>query len=104
MRILKFQVETQQINKAPGCDFTGIVSGTEGYLLAQFDFTSEWNGCKKAAAFYSLGKEYGAAIVNGVCEIPAEALLWTEFEVSVVGIKEGYRITTNKCKVTQERG
>ena len=104
MRILKFNVSAQRIQKDPTCDFSGIVAGTEGYLQAAFSFSAEWTGCKKVAAFYRLGKEYAVPIVGNVCMIPPEALTWTNFEVAVVGERDGYRITTNKIEITQEEG
>lgn len=104
MRILKFIINKQIIKKDKTCDFTNIVSGTKGYLKAHFSFSTEWNGCKKAAVFYCLGKEYAAAIIDGRCEIPYEALVCDKFFVSVVGEKNGYRITTNKIRVDQGVG
>lgn len=103
MRVLKFIINGQKIEKDPACDFDNIVAGTEGYLQAEFYFSGEWNGCKKAAVFYSLGKEHAQPVINGKCEIPAEALKWDKFGVRVVGQKENYRITTGEIKVNQER-
>ena len=103
MRTLKFIIAAQAIIKDPDCDFTGIVAGTKGYLYAQFSFSEEWEGCRMAAVFSSLGKEYPRPIKNGGCEIPAEALTWDYFGVRVVGQRENYRITTDEVKVKQER-
>lgn len=47
MRTLKFNTVGQTLRKNPDCDFSDLVSGTEGYLNAEFDFSSEWFGCKK---------------------------------------------------------
>ena len=104
MRTLKFNVTAQQIDKDPTCDFSGIVAGTEGYLQAAFSFSAEWTGCKKVAAFYRLGKEYAVPITDNTCMIPPEALTWSRFGVMVVGERDGYRITTNKIEIKQERG
>ena len=103
MRTLKFIIAAQAIIKDPDCDFTGIVAGTQGYLQAEFSFSEEWQGCRMAAVFSSMRKEYPQPIKNGRCVIPAEALEWDNFGVRVVGEKEGYRITTNEVKVKQER-
>lgn len=103
MRTLRFIVHGQQLKPAPGCDFTGLVPGTVGYLEAQFEFDSEWNGCAKAASFFRFGgKEFAAPIVNGRCEIPAEALEKEVFKVSVTGARKGFRITTNRIDVYQK--
>lgn len=101
MRILKFIVEGQKIIPDPSCNFSGIVKGTKGYLQAEFKFDNDWNGCRKAAVFNKLGKDYPVPIVGNKCEIPAEALTWRKFEVSVVGERDGYRITTDKAEVIQ---
>lgn len=103
MRILRFIVTAQSIQKAPDCDFSGIVAGTQGYLRAEFSFSAEWAGCRVAAVFSRLGKEYAEPVLSGGCKIPSEALTWDSFGVRVVGQRAGYRITTNEIKVRQER-
>lgn len=103
MRALRFDVNRQLVRAAPDCDFSGIVPGSMGYLVAQFSFDDEWSGCKKAASFYGVnGIEEARPIVNGVCEIPAQVLDGRFFEVCVTGIREGFRIRTNKMIVRQE--
>lgn len=102
MRLLRFMIQGQMLRCAPGCDFSGIFPGTEGYLKARFEFDSEWDGCKKAASFFrSGGAEFAAPIVNNECMIPAEALTREKFSVSVTGIRKGFKITTNKIDVLQ---
>lgn len=103
MRTLKFIITGQKITKDPDCDFSGIVAGTQGYLQAEFLFSEEWAGCRMAAVFSSLGKEYPRPVIEGKCEIPKEALTWDNFGVRVVGQRENYRITTNETKIKQER-
>lgn len=103
MRTLKFIVTGQRIEKDPTCDFSGLVAGTQGYLKARFDFDKDWDGCIKAASFWRIGKEYAAPVINNECVIPPEALTWNVFKVSVTGKKQGYKITTNKVDITQER-
>lgn len=103
MRVLKFIINGQKIEKDPACDFSGIIAGTEGYLWAEFSVSQEYAGCRMAAVFSCLGKEYPQPIMNGMCKIPEEALKWDKFCVRVVGQKENYRITTGEIKVNQER-
>lgn len=100
-RFLKFNVIGQKISKDKLCDFSKIVKGTSGYLYANFSFSKEWKGCKVAASFYCLNKEYAVPVINSQCEIPKEALIWNNFEVKLTGIKENFKITTNKEKVVQ---
>ena len=102
MRILKFIVDGQSIKKDPSCDFKGLVLGTKGYLEAHFRFSDEWKNCKKAAVFSSLGREQAVPLINGKCEIPEKVLKWRVFSVKVTGVRDGYRITTNKEEVLQD--
>lgn len=69
--------------------------------MAEFSFSMEWEGCRKAAIFTMLREEFPVPIINNMCKIPAEALIRNKFKVSVVGEKDGYRITTNKTEVEQ---
>ena len=70
MRILPFKVTGQNLSKDG--DFSGIVAGTKGYLHTEYNFDSEWDGCKKAAVFSRYDKEYPVPIVNGKCAVPDE--------------------------------
>lgn len=100
MRILDFKVSAQVLET--NGDFSNIVSGTSGYLVARFTFSEEWSQCKKIASFVNGGKEYAAKLVNGKCEIPAEALTGKYFYVQVIGVKKDYKIKTNKLIVYQK--
>lgn len=100
-RVLKFNIDGQTISKDPTCNFDGLHRGTVGYLYARFSFSEEWAGCKKAASFYSAGKEYAAPVINGQCMIPEEALRFQSWKVSVTGMKPGFKITTGKEEVVQ---
>lgn len=103
MRTLSFIVNEQQIKKDPRCDFSQISPNTIGYLKAKFILRKGWGGCRIAASFWCLGKEYAALVSqDGTCIIPDQALTWDNFKVSLTGVKEGYRITTNKITVEQE--
>ena len=108
MRTLKFIVDGQIIKQDPNCDFSDIVPGTDGYLQAEFSFSSDWKGCVVRVASFSsvLGVEYEPqALKNGkTCMIPKEALERKEFRVQVVGKRSGFTIRTNKVSVIQDGG
>ncbi len=107
MRTLKFIVDGQVIRQDPNCDFTGLVPGTEGYLQAEFTFSSEWNGYVKVAAFYSmLGKEYTPQVLKDgkTCIIPSEALERRAFKIRIIGKKDGSKFATSKITVFQKGG
>ena len=107
MPILHFIVNGQNVVLDPNCDTTGLVPGTEGYVMAEFTFSKEWDSCIKVAAFYSnLGREFEPQILKdgNVCIIPYQALQKSIFKVKVFGKKDGYTICTNKVTVHQKGG
>lgn len=108
MRSLKFIVNKQSITQDPQCDFGGLVPGTNGYLKAEFTFSSDWNGMSKVAAFYSpLGIEYPPQILEDgkTCDIPAEALAKSSFKIQVIGKgADNSKLVTNKLMVIQNGG
>ena len=103
MRTLRFIVDEQNLSKDSSCDFTNIISGTRGYLEAEFVFNESWNMFGKVAVFGALLQEYPVIIKNGKCEIPPEVLDGEKFSVYVVGSKKGKRITTNSVTIAQKR-
>ena len=107
MRTLKFIVDDQIIRPDPKCDFDNLVPGTDGYLQAEFSFSSEWNGYIKVAGFYSnMGREYEPQVlIDGKsCFIPTEALERRAFKIRILGKKKGKTLTTNKLLVEQNGG
>lgn len=105
-RILEFSVEKQLLQKVPGCDFSGIVAGSAGYLKAKFHFSEEWDDCVKVASFSSPDLEDEFSVIldkSDMCDIPAEVLRRQTFTIIVYGGKKPlYRINTNRIKVRQE--
>ena len=107
LRVLKFIVNGQILEKDPNCDFSGLVPGTFGYIQAEFSFSPEWNNVAKAAGFYSaMGKEYPAKVLEDgkTCMIPVEALAKKAFKIHIVGRTPNSYITTNKVEVLQDGG
>lgn len=105
MRVLEFQVDKQRLLKDKNCDFSRIVSGSVGYLKARFKFSSEWDGCKKAASFWVNNTEIDAALLdlNNECYIPASVTGEKKFKISITGTRpDGYSITASKFTITQE--
>jgi len=107
MRTLKFIVDDQIIKQDPNCDFENLVPGTEGYLQAEFSFSSEWNGFVKVAGFYSMmGREYEPQVLadGKTCLIPSEALERRVFKIRIIGKKGNKMLTTNKLSINQNGG
>ena len=99
-RILAFKINRQRIEK--NGDFSGLVKGTRGYLQASFSYTTEWNGCKKAAVFLVDEKEYPVPVIQDKCDVPDEVAEKTFWELKLVGEKDEFRITTNTVGVAQK--
>lgn len=103
MKVLEFSTAGQTLKRSPACDFSGIVAGSRGYLLAQFHFTADWANCKKVAVFTCKGKEYPVGLSNNRCEVPAGVLAGGPVQVYVVGQRGGLRITTNAVAFAVQR-
>ena len=106
-RKLKFIVDGQIVKPDPECDFENLVPGTESYLTAEFNFSDDWIGYKKAVAFFSImGKEYKPRLLeNGKsCDIPSEALMRRAFKIMVVGRKGASKKVTNRLEIKQNGG
>ena len=106
MRTLRFVVNGQKISKDNLCDFSELVAGTEGYLKAEFDFSNEWDGFTKVAAFWGMGKECEPQVLRDgkTCMIPSDALRCPIFEIGIIGKKNGCKIKTGRVQINQERG
>jgi hypothetical protein len=103
MRTLSFTVNGQVLKKNTDCDFSGLVAGSSGYLRAKFIFDSEWRDCNKAASFWVDGQEHAVLLDSlDACLVPDEALAGSQFEVSVTGVRDKFKIATTKTKVRQE--
>lgn len=101
MRVLKFLVNGQFLQKDPNCDFSGIIRESIGYLVAEFSFDSAWEGCTIAASFWHFGEEHAALVQNNRCMIPDEALRGFSVGVTLRGVKKGYSISTNRVMFEQ---
>lgn len=118
MRVLRFIVNDQIIERDPDCDFSGLVPGTSGYLMAEFSFSPAWKNCVKIVEFSS----WGANGTRGCppqflkdgksCYIPAAALEGERVRLRVVGRripqegsdKPDYRIITDSIEFSQSGG
>ena len=107
MRTLRFIVDGQIITQDPNCDFSNLVPGTEGYIQAEFRFSSEWMRCVKVAAFYSItGEELTPQPLSdrNICKIPSDALKRRNFKIRVLGKSPEFTLTTDKVLVQQTGG
>ena len=104
MRTLRFSVDSQKIRHDPNCDFSGLVSGTAGYLKASFKFSKEWSGMVKVAEFrkYTCDSPIPVPIIRGECMVPKEVTGGKVWHVKIVGKKGDMILATGNCKVDQE--
>lgn len=102
MRTLKFSVDKQKLTKQG--DFTGLVAGTSGYLQAQFGFSADWSGYRKAAVFTCRdGAEHPVLITGGTCMVPDEAAACDSFKVHVVGRRGDEELRSSRVTIIQRR-
>lgn len=104
MRTLSFIVDGQRLKCAPGCDFTGIVSNSRGYLRACFRFSADWKGCKKVAVFTGPNGEEPKPLAGDCCDIPDSVLTGSVVQIAVVGQRGAIRIPTNTVEFKQITG
>ena len=94
--MIEFNVRHQMISRVD--DFRPAEKSSK-YLIAKFNFnTSDWDNTVKTAIFKNKAqkKEYKVILIDGQCEVPWESISEEgKCEVSVYGVNEKYRITTN---------
>lgn len=104
MRTLKFLVEKQRLKKNPDCDFSMIVAGSVKYLKLKFQFSPEWNECKKAVSFWVGDVEHAVILdENDECYVHEVVTNESVYRISVTGVRpDGYTITSSKWTISQE--
>lgn len=106
MRILKFTVNGQKILHNPKSNFKDLVPDSGEELIADFNFSSEWDNTIKVAAFYNAdGECQPQELIDGMyCTVPEEAANAHWFRVRILGNKNGSLIMTNMIDVIQNGG
>lgn len=104
MRDLEFLVEQQRLRKKPGCNLSGIIAGSVGYLRLKFAFSKEWDGCQKVVSFWVGCEEFPVKLdADNSCVLPGEVSTCESFDISVTGARtKAYIIRTNKYTIKQE--
>lgn len=104
MRTLKFKIDGQRIKKDPECDFSGLITGSKGYLECEFEFTRDWAGLAKAAIFETGDYVKYQPLVNNRCNVPDEVTDSTKIHVHVFGKDNTMVLSTNTAVILQHRG
>lgn len=95
--MLTFIVDKQIITRT---DTNKPVSNSVDYLQATFSFSSDWDGTMKTAIFKrGLATIKAVVLENDSCLVPWEIIHENGFQVSVIGVGNGQRITTNPVYV-----
>ena len=90
---LHFQIEKQELKRI---DRDKPADFSSEYLQCHFDFLSDdWDDFGKFAIFRVKDKNYRVAIAEGLCTVPFDALKGNRFILTVYGVKDDVRITTN---------
>ena len=102
--ILQFTVSNQTLERQD--DFV-VVEGSENYLRARFDFTTEdWDGLIKTGVFIDEdGDIHPSLCADDICDVPKEWLIKQKGYVGVIGSDGSTKITTRAVKVNiKEKG
>lgn len=104
MRILKFIVNNMKITRDPNSNFDNLTPDEE--LIADFRFSSEWDGAIKVVAFFNADGECPPQqLTDGMyCKVPKEALNGYWFRVQIIGNKNGSPLVTNRLDILQNGG
>ena len=90
---LEFTINNQTLKRT---DTTHPVDLSNEYLKCQFDFLSDdWEDLGKFAIFRTGDKNYRVAISENECYVPYDVLKHSKFLLTVYGVHENIRITTN---------
>lgn len=91
MRTITFDVNQQRIKNTNS--ISHIYKGTDNYLQLKFNFSEDWDGCKKAISFGS--KDFAMLLDNDdSCMVPKEAFDEKKLSFYIIGGKNNYRIQT----------
>lgn len=103
MRILKYIVTGQKIERDLKCDFEDIKKGTNNYINLLFVFDSEWNNTVKVISMKnSDGIETNRVLENNQVSLPLQVTDGSLFYFELYGKKaDGTIIRTNTEYVWQ---
>ena len=77
-----------------------LATESKNYLECKFEFSEDWEGCIKTAIFRGVtGVPYCIEIEDDTCTVPYEVLTGNVFLISVFGILDDKRITTNTVDI-----
>ena len=87
---ITFDVENQILSRT---DTNRIVEKSKNYLVATFNFSSDWDDTQKAAIIENGGMRFKVYLENNECDIPNRAVSHDGFTITIVGEDEEKNIT-----------
>lgn len=87
---ITFDVENQILRRT---DSNRIVEKSKNYLVATFNFSSDWDDTQKAAIIENGGMRFKVYLENNECDIPNRAVSHDGFTITIVGEDEEKNIT-----------
>lgn len=101
---LRFTVKHDILKKDLTTPFNEMHVGSLVSYIAEFKMDESWNGYSCIACFANSRKQAFVPIISGKAEIPNDILSDKKFSVSVIGQKNGKRLSTNENQVIQTGG
>lgn len=101
MKVLKFDVKGQKIERDKSSDFDNIVRGTDNYLCLVFHFNQEWKETKRVISFYDVDGKQTNEIIQDRVTVPVEVTHGSMFYFELTGKSNKARITTNRMYIEQ---
>ena len=89
---LEFKIENQSLTRI---DDNTTVDLSSNYLECDFTFSEDWDDFARFVIFRCNKKSYRVAISDEPCLVPYDVLKADRFVVTVYGVKDDVRITTN---------
>lgn len=95
---IKFLIEGQRLKRAKN---NYIVADSKNFISADFEFSQEWTNLQKSAIFKNADTAYTVLLTDNECAVPYE-VTGADFCVSVFGVKDNMRITTDEIVIRVE--
>lgn len=89
---LTFNINQQVLKRT---DTDKPANHSNKYLACSFEFSDDWTDFSKFAIFKTGEKNYRVAIVDDECIVPYNVLKHSRFILTVYGVNDDVRITTN---------
>lgn len=94
--MLTFTVDKQILKRT---DTDKAIADSVKYLTATFTFSEDWTGTTKTVLFNYGTVTYAITLESDTCVVPWEVIHSDYFRISVYGVKDDERITTNNVTV-----